>query len=125
LNRYTNEGIVLGHPLGPDADRVALAVTHDVSENATLAIDLSRERHGAQRVDSPQTPLNPSGLGFPTPPVARRARCSVGVSWRPRVTSRLDSRVEYVEGSEGSGWSAQLAVTLRRDWRVVREERDD
>ncbi len=119
-NRVLHEGVTLGHPLGPDADAIQAGATWDVSEDATVAVALARERHGAQRPDTPQTAANPSGLGFPTPPVRTRARAEVSASWRPRVTRRVDAAVAYEDDEEnGAGWSGRLAVTLRVDRRAV------
>ncbi|MFN0150677.1 MAG: capsule assembly Wzi family protein [bacterium] len=117
-NRYENEGVGLGHPLGPDADRISGAVTWDASENATLSVTLARERRGAQRIGTPQTAINPKGLGFPTTPVRSANACEVEFAWRPRVTRRIDATLAYDDGAGvRAGWSGSIAVTLRADWR--------
>ncbi len=118
-NRVLHEGVTLGHQLGPDSDAIQAGATWDVSEDATVAVALARERHGAQRPDTPQSAANPSGLGFPTPPVRTRARAEVSASWRPRVTRRVDASIAYEDDEgDGTGWSGRLAVTLRVDRRA-------
>ena len=119
-NRYTNEGVGLGHPLGPDADRVAATLTCDPSENLTVALAAEHARHGAQTIDTPQDEVNPKGLGFPSPPVQERLTVDTTISWRPRVTRRLDARITYASGgNQRSGWSGSLAATFRFDRRFL------
>lgn len=115
-NRYLNEGVLLGHPLGPDADAIVAGGTWDLAENATLVLSVGKERHGSQRPDSPQDAVNPGDLGFPTRPVRSRVSVEIAGSWRPRVTRRLEASLAYVDDEvEGAGWSGRLAVTLRLD----------
>lgn len=119
-NRYTNEGVGLGHPLGPDADRIAATLTCDPSENMTMAVAAEHARHGAQTIDTAQDVANPKGLGFPSPPVDERTTIDASISWRPRVTRRLDARIAYASGGEEpSGWSGSIAATFRLDHRFV------
>jgi hypothetical protein len=119
-NRYLHEDVLLGHPLGPDADAIQAGATWDASENTTLALALAHERHGAQRPETPQSATNPGNLGFPTPPVQARTRVEISGSWRPRVTRRLEGAIAY-EDDEGTGvgWSGRLALTLRVDRRAA------
>lgn len=118
-NRYEHYGVGMGHALGPDSDRIAGVVTWDASENTTLACSLSRERHGAQSIGTPQDRINPKGLGFPSRPVRSGVVGEVAFSWRPLVTRRVDAVVLYDGGIVSrAGWSGSIAVTLRRDRRA-------
>jgi hypothetical protein len=116
-NRYLHEGALLGHPLGPDSDRLAGAVTWDASEDATLALTVSRERHGAQRVETPQEMrANPHGIAFPSPPVRRGFRAELAGSWRPRVTRRIDASIAYDDDGDGrTGFSGLVSLLMRFD----------
>ena len=107
-NRYTNEGFGIGHPLGPDADRFAATLTCDPSENLTVALAAEHALHGAQTID------------FPSPPVQERLTVDTTISWRPRVTRRLDARIAYASGgNQPSGLSGSLAATFRFDRRFL------
>lgn len=118
-NRYQNEGVGLGHPFGPDTDRISASVTWDASENTTISCAVARGRQGAQVIDTPQDAANPKGLGFPSPPVRSGFTGELALAWRPLVTKRIDATVAYDSGVGGApGWSGSIAFTLRRDWRA-------
>jgi hypothetical protein len=115
-NRYDNEGVGLGDPLGPDADRLAGSAVCDVTANATIGLAAAHERHGAQRIGTPQDARNPRGEPFPSRPFASVTTVELAASWRPRVTRRLDARLAYTDDSGARcGWSGELAITVRFD----------
>jgi hypothetical protein len=118
-NRYLHDGVVLGHPMGPDSDRMEAAASWDAAERVTISMALARERRGAQRAETSQaTPANPRGVPFPSPPVRETLRSTLAVSWRPRATRRLDAAVGFGEDDAGrAGWSGWVAFTLRVEGR--------
>lgn len=119
-NRYLHEGVGVGHPLGPDSDRIAGRATWDPGKRTTLDLLVARERHGAQRADTPQDPANPGGLGFPSPPVRRSFVAEASLSWRPRVTRRIEAAIGYSDGGDRRpGWSARVEAVFRLE-RLVR-----
>jgi len=50
---YLHQGEYIGHPLGPDADRLYLGLTHCLSDRLNLSLSYNQERHGEGQVGIP------------------------------------------------------------------------
>jgi hypothetical protein len=115
-NRYENDGVGLGDPLGPDADLAGVSGTIDLTADVDATLSLARERHGAQRISTAQNGANPKGLAFPTEPADSRAIAELRAEWRPRVTRRVTVRARYEDDSAlGAGWSGEIGFSIRAD----------
>lgn len=61
INAFRHFDAPLGHPLGPNSDRWHLSAAHRPSPSTSLALSLSRTRHGYNEVLSDGTVLNVGG----------------------------------------------------------------
>ncbi|MBU2563194.1 MAG: capsule assembly Wzi family protein, partial [Actinobacteria bacterium] len=50
---YLHQGEYIGHPLGPDADRLYLGLTHRLSDKLNLSLSYNQERHGEGQIGIP------------------------------------------------------------------------
>lgn len=84
-NRYDNRGALIGHELGPDADRWRLILSKWFEYENRMSLNLSYERHGEGRYDSPWTePWLDSAIvyreSFPTCTIEKRFTAAVEFS---------------------------------------------
>jgi hypothetical protein len=65
-NAFTNNGVVIGSSLGPDADRTRISATYALTEDLTFSVGGSLRRKGEGRVTDPQSGRVPKGEPFPS-----------------------------------------------------------
>jgi len=70
-NIFTNNGIVIGSSLGPDADRARCRASYSLSSDITLCLGGSLVRKGEGRATDPQSSAVPKGEAFPSGIVER------------------------------------------------------
>jgi len=120
-NSHTFLGAGLGHPLGPDADSLAVTVAHWPDRLTQLQFKAEFERHGEGRIGVPWSKEYELEDIFLSGVIEKTAKCSFAFERElmPHVFSRTSMGMfkvtnhENIEGSVQSGWSAKAGVALR------------
>lgn len=99
-NRYTFGNALLGHPLGPDADRILVRALRRFGRTLEVLAEYERRREGEGSVDDSRDAAVPHGTEFLTGDVTTRDLPALEIRWNPRADRRLFARVEYSEGEE-------------------------
>ncbi|MFH1277742.1 MAG: capsule assembly Wzi family protein [Candidatus Eisenbacteria bacterium] len=99
-NRYTYGNAILGHPIGPDADRILVRLLRRFGRTFELLADYERRREGEGSIDDSRDSAVPHGTGFLTGEVTTHDLPAFEVRWNPRANRRLFARVERSEGEE-------------------------
>ncbi|MFH0777493.1 MAG: capsule assembly Wzi family protein [Candidatus Eisenbacteria bacterium] len=127
-NRYTYGGVLLGHPLGPDADGLYSSLVHWFNDRLTVGLDYSFVRRGETSVES-DWPV-PIGIpwgeasfpeGFPLGTVEKSHRVGLQATFHPSPYFDLDgfAAIERATGAgnERDAKSLQYEVGLRASFR--------
>ncbi len=120
-NSHTYLGVSLGHPLGPDADSLAVTVAHWPDRLTQLQLKAEFERHGQGRIGLSWSKEYGLEDIFLSGVVEKSARCSFVFERElmPHVFARTSMGMfnvtnhENIEGSTYTGWSASIGVRLR------------
>ncbi|MBN1826170.1 MAG: hypothetical protein JW958_07885 [Candidatus Eisenbacteria bacterium] len=109
-NRYMNGDAMLGHPIGPDADRTTarLAWRRGACWDVTARWDFLREGEGS--IDDPRDSAVPFGSTFLGGDVVRTTLPALRVDWHPEAGRRFSI------GWERNGrkqWVVSLAAEIR------------
>jgi len=79
-NIYTNQGVIIGSSLGPDADRTRLKTFYVVNRNITLEAGGVVTRKGEGKITDPQLGGVPKGGKFPSGVVQKTMKLNFGAS---------------------------------------------
>jgi hypothetical protein len=109
-NRYTHGRALLGHPIGPDADRLLLRLLARVLDSVDLVAEYARTREGVGSVDDPRDAAVPPGTAFLTGNVRTSDLPALEIRWHPGAFRRLYARVER---DAAGGWVSSMGVWLR------------
>jgi len=109
-NRYTYGSALLGHPIGPDGDRVTVRVVERIGARWQVGADFEHRRRGEGRIDDPRQSAVPEGTSFLTGDVTKTNRYGFEVNFAPEAGRRFFFRVER---SEPDDWAAQAGLLLR------------
>jgi hypothetical protein len=109
-NRYTHEEAALGHPLGPDADRVLLRLLIRRGRSLELLALHEHRREGPGSIDDPRDAAVPHGTGFLTGEVVTRDLPALEIRFHPRAGRRFHARIER---SDQGDWTLSAGAFFR------------
>jgi len=103
INTYEHFDAPLGHPLGPNADRISGQIAHRLSPSLSLSLDLQRERQGENFLNADgnlvnvggdaeqgRRPADPEVKRFLSGVVETRTELGAGLTCQPTAALRLN-----------------------------------
>ncbi len=117
-NRYTYGNTLLGHPLGPDADRVLVRLYFRPAREWAFLAEYERRREGEGAVDDSRDAAVPHDTGFLTGDVTITDRPAFEIRFHPRAGRRFFARLERTAPDDwlvSAGFLFRTAATRRLD----------
>ncbi|RPJ44219.1 MAG: hypothetical protein EHM19_07125 [Candidatus Latescibacterota bacterium] len=109
-NRYVNGNALLGHPIGPDADRLLVRLLLRRGQNLELLAQHEHRREGEGSIDDPRDAAVPNGTGFLTGKVTTRDLPALELRFHPQAGARFHARIER---SVDDDWIVSGGALLR------------
>jgi hypothetical protein len=133
-NKYVYGDVLLGHPLGPDADAFYLTLTRWLNEKFTCEVDYRFVRHGETSIESdwPVPVVGPWGGAsfpdgsFPLGTVAQSQRLGILARFHPTLHLDVDgfasletvSDYQNLKDAKMTSYRIGLSVNFRPEWMI-------
>jgi len=109
-NRYTHGRALLGHMIGPDADRILLRLSVRRGRSWEVLLEHEHRREGEGSIDDPREGAVPHGTEFLTGEVTTLDLPALEVRVHPRAARRFFVRVERDRDKE---WVPSMGASIR------------